>query len=128
MKLDLKEWISKATKQFGIVMPRVASFTESYTLYANTARTVTITPANLGLSGVIDPLLVTVTSENARYNNWFMDNSEYIGGTGINIRFYSPTARTEKITVKLLYRQVGGVVRKLLKALKPLTLGRGWAA
>lgn len=85
---------------------RVATFTESYTLQANAVRTVTISPSQLGLSGGIEPLMVSVTSQNARYNNWFIDNSEYVAGVGIAIRMYSSTLRTERVTVRFLYRQI----------------------
>ena len=81
-------------------------FTENYTLQANTVRVVTVTPSQLGVSGGITPLMVSVTSSNPRYNNWFMDYSDYIAGGGIAIRTYSSTARTEKVTVRFLYKQI----------------------
>lgn len=85
---------------------RVAKFNDSYTLQANTARTVTVTPAQLGLSGGIEVLSVDVVSANARFNNWFMDNGPYVAGGGIAIRMYSSTTRTERIYVTVAYRQV----------------------
>ncbi len=104
--LSVKKLLYKVITYFNVVVPRVATFTESYTLQANIARTVTVSPSQLGLSGGIEPLMVSVTSQNARYNNWFMDNSEYVAGVGIAIRMYSSTATTQRVTVKLLYRQI----------------------
>ena len=81
-----------------------ASFSENYTLQAGTVREVTVTPTNLGIAGLaLEPLMVTVSSTD-RLNNWFCDNSEYIGGTGINLRMYSASARTVPVTVTLLYK------------------------
>ena len=85
---------------------RVIRFNDSYTLQANTARIVTVTPAQLGLSGGIEILSIDITSEHARYNNWFIDNSPYIAGVGIQIRLFSLTARTERIYVTVTYRQI----------------------
>ena len=83
-----------------------ATFSENYTLQAGTVREVTVTPTQLGISGLnLTPLMVTVSSTN-RLNNWFCDNSEYIGGTGINLRMYSASARTVPVTVTFLYKLI----------------------
>ena len=104
--LNLKKLLTKILNYFDVVMPRVATFTERYTLYANQARRVTITPTQLGLSGAIAPLMVSVSADTPHYNNWFLETGEYVTGTGITISMYSSTDRTESVTVKLLYRQI----------------------
>lgn len=83
---------------------QVATFSQNYTLYANTARTVTVSPTDLGLSGkTIKVLMTTVTSEEPRYNSYFVNNKNYAAGTGVEIYMYSSTNRTVPITVSVLY-------------------------
>ena len=102
----IAQQLSTLNNNFSINTVRLAMFTENYTLQANTVRVVIVTPSQLGVSGGITPLMVSVTSSNPRYNNWFMDYSDYIAGGGIAIRMYSSALRTEKVTVRFLYKQI----------------------
>ena len=104
--LNLKKLLTKILNNFAVVQPRVATFSERYNLTANQARQVTITPAQLGLSGIVEPLMVTVSADSAHYNNWFVETGEYVAGTGITVSMFSSTTRVAPITVKLLYRQI----------------------
>ena len=134
MKLDLKEWINKIMS----VMQSRPSWTYVGDVYW-WANTWTV-PDNGYLEIFIEP-------SGANWNWYISDSScpdtgwshRYSGNRQATQSHIIPvkkgavlkTANMSGIGTAHCYyyklNVVGGVVRKLLKALKPLTLGRGWA-
>lgn len=84
---------------------QVASYSNNYTLQASTVRTVTVTPSDLGMTGNIRTFATIVTTNEGRYNNYFMNWRNYVSGTGVTIYLYSAQARTVPITVTVLYEE-----------------------
>ena len=119
MKLDLKEWINKVGNW--ITLNRIQTVTMSGTTNGNGAIYLSSLPSN-----DVTVLTITVTSGGVnyfglpfKYNNstWYAKILDWQNLVSQN---------NKAVSLKIWY-VVGGVVRKLLKALKPLTLGRGWA-
>lgn len=118
MKLDLKEWIKHST---------IKTKTVTGTTDANGY-------VSLGLGIDIIPLWTSrVTFNNVVHAGqtrpcFLLDN--YNSRTTVRFKSWDDAVlfASGSISFKVYYLVVGGVVRKLLKALKPLTLGRGWAA
>ena len=146
MKLDLKEWLAKVTGQ-----------TEFKTLlWSNPSPTVAFSAQEILLDlsqyEAVDVVICDYAPDASRRLNQFTGRVRK--GTWSRIMAnYQPGNYSDRYTrmeadriafgsganqggindgnAVPLYiygiRYVGGVVRKLLKALKPLTLGRGWA-
>lgn len=83
---------------------QVATFRENYTLQANTARSVTVTPEQLGLSEKnVRVLMTTVATGAPRLNGWYLDWQNYAPGVGVIVSMLSSTARTPTVVVQVLY-------------------------
>ena len=130
--LDVKEWIAKVTKAIDTPCVEVVNFNIPITSKASGNKTASFTitvPSGyevipwcrvIGLY-VSGNASVIVTDRNGVNPN----------GSTVSFSYYlwNPNNITGALSLcgSILCRRVGGVVRKLLKALKPLTLERGWA-
>lgn len=139
MKLDLKEWINKIiafikgdngawtsvngdylrkTKRSGIVHIQGQS-SGTVTLYGGSWGNLATLPNGYRPSETVNFI---VFDRNHLQPLWGQ-----VLTTGV-VRVYCDTNQTCNYwEYSASFPVVGGVVRKLLKALKPLTLGRGWA-
>lgn len=86
---------------------KLAHWNGTLTTYANKGRTITISPATLGISGVVTVYLVGVYVGDETYNNFFISHSGYVAGTGLNIYIYNNTSAGKEfpVTVNVLYAQ-----------------------
>ncbi len=119
MKLDLKELIAKMVKPSSctlVTLPftpscnglllcliRVSASTRAYIIFSNATPNIADTYQVAG-GYSIQPVFVTKGNKVSETGSYNIQEKAY---------YFIPL--------------VGGVVRSLLKALKPLTLGRGWA-
>ena len=122
MKLDLKEWINKVNSLGKYGTQTVIS--------------------DFPFTATKDGMVIVVCSVPSASSSYFYINEDGLahargcstGGLAYSVCFpvikgrsYTISARSNSNPYIKFYPFMGGVVRKLLKALKPLTLGRGWA-
>lgn len=129
MKLDLKEWINKVTN--GIQSwkaPQTVNLTSEWTCPRDGLLNVVIgfNSSSYGYLYIKDN-----TS-----NKWVGEIADAGSLGGMLHNTVVPVVKAHKYEIgmqaqvdlcEITYYALGGVVRKLLNALKPLTLGRGWA-
>ena len=86
---------------------KLAHWNGNITTYANNGRTVTISPATLGISGAVTIYSVNVYANAETYNNIFLSHSGYTAGTGVKIYAYNATSTGKEfpVTVDVLYSQ-----------------------
>ena len=147
MKLDLKAWVNKITDFCTCDLLFNGSLNNGETKQlsasiANYKRIIIVAHDSDGARKTFE-----VINENASsfftycdftrlYSGWYSKSAMVtFNGTSMTMTkcgqaYFSSQAQGNYVTIDKVYgckNIVGGVVRKLLKALKPLTLGRGWA-
>ena len=134
MKLDLKEWVKKTVALCNKPLTYV-TLSKSVSITAGTTLSVSwsnVAPSGYKMVGLNCYTVAGTYSEYLALNMWNVSNSN--NAFEIKLRALT-TSSTVTVNVycyvlclkEELYNTVGGVVRRLLKALKPLTLERGWA-
>ena len=129
MKLDLKEWIAKMlsnTLMRDDITTEWKAVTVSRTIPANTTGYVDV---NITKSGYTPLGIIEFSGSGTgrlSWADWYL-TSNYTVARLYYFNNTSGSTTLNSLGVTVLYKKVGGVVRKLLKALKPLTLERGWA-
>lgn len=115
MKLDLKEWINKV----------MTSCVKSETFTANADGNGFI-QCPTSLNGRI-PIYAETTTGVYGTHYFFRNPPATTNHFSVRFKNWNDAVLWASTTVTVTVWYVGGVVRKLIKALKPLTLGRGWA-
>ena len=127
--LDVKKWIAKVSDALAnIDIPTYE--THTVTISNSTAvakgayKSFTVSVARTGCT----PVAVVGIQKGGSSGGYCTISQWFLSGTTANVAIVNngTASATPNFTITVLYR-VGGVARKLLKALKMLTSERGWA-
>lgn len=135
MKLDLKEWINKITTMFTV------SQTQTFTacgknwefrkigniVFLDASADIRTASSGMNTIGTLPVGMRPTYVQRIHIGNSTYGHFLQISPSGL-VQFYAisaiTSAQNNSFSTSFI---VGGVVRSLLKALKPLTLRRGWA-